>query len=138
MNTNKILNISSNYNIRLLFSYLEYDSFVKIIKYNKLIQDKLNIKIDYNHYYDIKKSKCHIQKSKDQLIDLFNNSSFFDILLFETIFTCNSFFSIFNELFTFNKLIGIIFIIIFYFCIFCIFCFYNENNFKIFIFIYIL
>jgi hypothetical protein len=69
MNTNKILNISSNYNIRLLFSYLEYDSFVKIIKYNKLIQDKLNIKIDYNHYYDIKKSKCHIQKSKNQLID---------------------------------------------------------------------
>ena len=45
MDTNKILNISSNYSRRILFSYLEYDNIIRLIKYNKNLQNKLGIKI---------------------------------------------------------------------------------------------
>jgi len=71
MNTNKILNISSDYNIKILFSYLEYNSIIKVIKYNKFIQNKLYIKIDYNNYV-IKKT---INKNKkDELNKLYDSN----------------------------------------------------------------
>ena len=123
MNNNKILNISSDYNIRLLFSYLEYDSFVKVIKYNKLIQDKLSIKIDYNcNYHCAKKMRIRGNENKinEELRNLIDNTSFIDIFLFEYITIYNSIKFNIEELFSFNKLIGILFIIIYFYSVFFI------------------
>ena len=35
LNNNILLKINSNYNLKLLFSYLKYDKILKLIKYNK-------------------------------------------------------------------------------------------------------
>ena len=43
MNKNKLLNISSHYNLRVLFSYLEFNRTLQLVKYNKLLQEKLRI-----------------------------------------------------------------------------------------------
>lgn len=107
MNTNKILNISSDYNIKILFSYLEYNSIIKVIKYNKFIQNKLYIKIDYNNYV-IKKT---INKNKkDELNKLYDSNRKLLIntiaLIFFVFFYC--IISIIIELFCFSKLFGII------------------------------
>ena len=40
---NKILKINSNYNRKLLFSYLKYNFVLKLIKYNKLCQNYLDM-----------------------------------------------------------------------------------------------
>jgi hypothetical protein len=52
---NNIQRINSIYDKKKVFSYLKYDYFLKIIKYNKLIQNQLGItlqdyKINNNHY----------------------------------------------------------------------------------------
>ena len=47
-NNNILLNINSNNNVKLLFSYLKYDKILKLIKYNKSLQNK--IEIEENNY----------------------------------------------------------------------------------------
>ena len=57
-NNNLIFNISSEYCLKSLFSYLEYDYILGLLKYNKRLQNKLEI--EYNYL----KSKYIIQKVK--------------------------------------------------------------------------
>jgi len=47
---NILLNINSIYSLKLLFSYLKYDKILKLIKYNKSLQNK--IRIEKNNYKD--------------------------------------------------------------------------------------
>ena len=48
-------NIKSNYNLRLVFSYLKYNYILKLIKKNKSLQNQLGIdKQNYKDYSDIK------------------------------------------------------------------------------------
>ena len=50
-NNNLLLNISSKYELINIFSYLNYDYILKLIRYNKLIQNKIGInKKNYNNY----------------------------------------------------------------------------------------
>ena len=47
MSNNKIIfNISSDYTLKSLFSYVKYNSLLKLIKYNKVLQKKLGIKLE--------------------------------------------------------------------------------------------
>ena len=57
-NNNLIFNISSEYCLKSLFSYLEYDYILRLLKYNKRLQNKLEI--EYNYL----KSKYIIRKVK--------------------------------------------------------------------------
>ena len=71
---NKLLNISSKYILDKIISYLKYDSFLKLIKYNKNLQKKLDIifvdtffSIYYEHYIRTKKGAI------SKIEDLFKN-----------------------------------------------------------------
>ena len=57
-NNNLIFNISSEYCLKSVFSYLEYDYILRLLKYNKRLQNKLEI--EYNYL----KSKYIIRKVK--------------------------------------------------------------------------
>ena len=48
MKSSSLNNISSVYTIRLIFSYLEYNHFFSLIKYNKQIQNKMKINLKEN------------------------------------------------------------------------------------------
>jgi len=76
MDTNKILNISSNYSRRILFSYLEYDNIIRLIKYNKNLQNKLGIKIMNKKNYIIK------EENKSDSYHLENNFTYIIVSLF--------------------------------------------------------
>ena len=39
----KIFNVSSDYSLKTIFSYIQYNNLLKIIKYNKALQSKLEI-----------------------------------------------------------------------------------------------
>ena len=56
----KIMNISSDYSIKLIFSFLKYNQILKLVKYNKSIQNKLGINIE--NYQTI--SNCQYIKRK--------------------------------------------------------------------------
>ena len=64
---NKILRIHSKYNKKKIFSYLKYNCVLKLIKYNKLCQNELDInKQNYetvSHYY------CFEKKFKKDRLD---------------------------------------------------------------------
>ena len=86
LNTNKIMNISSNYCRKIIFSFLEYDHIVKLIKYNKNMQNKLGIKIINKKNYVIKednKSDSYKLKSNYEYINilLYSFYIFFSIVL---------------------------------------------------------
>ena len=50
----KIINVSSNYILHYIFSYLKYNEALKLIKYDKKLQNKLNLKLnDYSIDYKI-------------------------------------------------------------------------------------
>ena len=74
-----ILNIANNYNLKLLFSYIDYEYTLKLIKNNKQLQNRLDIKIDNNKYYsnfpnpeirEYKEVKNYKNKNNEEL---FNN-----------------------------------------------------------------
>lgn len=69
MNNNIILKIKSNYNIKLVFSYIEYNRIIKLIKYNKAIQNKVEIKLIKN--YTLEK-KYNINYNKKLIDSIFN------------------------------------------------------------------
>ena len=57
-NNNLIFNISSEHCLKSLFSYLEYDYILRLLKYNKRLQNKLEIEYNYlKSKYIIKKVK---------------------------------------------------------------------------------
>jgi hypothetical protein len=43
-NNNLLSNITSNFNLKLIFTYLKYDYILKLIKNNKSLQNKIGIK----------------------------------------------------------------------------------------------
>jgi len=54
-NNNLLSNISSNSNLKLIFTYLKYDDILKLIKNNKSLQNKIGIeKTNYMDYSNIK------------------------------------------------------------------------------------
>ena len=54
-NNNLLSNIASNFNLKLIFSYLKYDYILKLIKYSKSLQNKIEIKkTNYMDYSNIK------------------------------------------------------------------------------------
>ena len=59
-NNNLIFNISSEYCLKSLFSYLEYDYILRLLKYNKRLQNKLEIEYNYlkSKYIKRKVKKC--------------------------------------------------------------------------------
>ena len=63
MNKNKLLNISSHYNLRVLFSYLEFNRTLQLVKYNKLLQEKLRIT---NRNYITETSYQYIKKEYEE------------------------------------------------------------------------
>jgi len=44
MNKEKIVKINSKYLLNNIFSFVKYEKALKIMKYNKALQNKLNIK----------------------------------------------------------------------------------------------
>ena len=48
MKSTSLINISSVHAIKLIFSYLEYNRFFSLIKYNKQIQQKLKVNLKEN------------------------------------------------------------------------------------------
>ena len=50
----KILKISSKYLLNDIFSFLEYNYVLKLIKYNKNLQNLFNVKSQYYYYKIIK------------------------------------------------------------------------------------
>ncbi len=53
-NNNILLNITSEYNLKQIFSYIKYDYILKLIKKNKSLQNKLGIsKENYKEYLDV-------------------------------------------------------------------------------------
>ena len=71
-----LLNITSNYNLKLIFSYLKYNYILKLIKYNKLIQnqlgfDKKNYKIYSNTKYIIREKIFNDERYDAQNLRLF-------------------------------------------------------------------
>lgn len=61
INNNLLLNISSNYIVKHIFSYLKYNYILKLIKYNKLIQNKIGFdKQNYKNYSNTKYIKGEI------------------------------------------------------------------------------
>ena len=54
-NNNLLSNITSNFNLKLIFTYLKYDYILKLIKNNKSLQNKIGIgKENYKDYSNIK------------------------------------------------------------------------------------
>ena len=84
MTTNKLLKISSDYNFRILFSYLDYNYIIKVIKYNKFLQNKVNIKIEAKCNYIIEE-KIIDRENLQKIYDFNKNSmdiSFFFFFFF--------------------------------------------------------
>ena len=61
-NNNLLLNISSNDILKYMFSYLKYSSILKLIKYNKLIQNKIGF--NKQNYVNYSNTKIIIKKGK--------------------------------------------------------------------------
>ena len=76
INNNLLLNISSNYIVKHIFSYLKYNYILKLIKYNKLIQNKIGFdKQNYKNYsntkYNIREKYSNDEKYEIDIIRLF-------------------------------------------------------------------
>jgi len=81
-NNNLLLNIASNYNLKLIFSYLKYNYILKLIKYNKLFQnqigfDKQNYKAYCNTKYIIREKYSYDERYDAQILRLF---AFIDLI----------------------------------------------------------
>ena len=64
-NNNLLLNINSNFNLKLLFSYLKYDKILKLIKYNKSLQNK--IEIEENNYKEYSNIEINSEAIKNKI-----------------------------------------------------------------------
>ena len=111
MNTNKILNISSDYNIKIIFSYLDYNSMAQIIKYNKCLKNKLNIKIENNY---VIKEKINDNKYLEKISNLNKLSIDISFYLFSYFYVIYSVIFILNEFFSFSKFVIIIIEILYF------------------------
>ena len=72
-NKAQILNIHSNYILHDIFSFLKYNDALKIMQYNKELQNKLNIKLnDYSieHKFYISKEEVELNEYTLQKIDV--------------------------------------------------------------------
>ena len=107
MKNQKIFKISSKYLLHEIFSYLKYNYVLNLIKYNKILQNKLNIELqNYTFSYEIddkeitKKSTKYentIEKTKcKKCIDTFFSCFFMLILFFYLIKLLNFFLIIFD------------------------------------------
>ena len=57
-NDDPIFKISSTYCLKSILSYIEYNTTLKIVKYNKRIQKKLDINLkDYSLDYELKEQE---------------------------------------------------------------------------------
>ena len=69
-NNNLIFNISSEYCLKSLFSYLEYDYILQLLKYNKRLQNKLEIEYNYlKSKYIIREVKKMIKSFEYSLVN---------------------------------------------------------------------
>ena len=133
MNTNKISNISSDYIIKNIFSYLEYNNILEIIKYNKLLLNKLNIKKEYKNNYILKsKSEDEFQNKDKHYYDSKRLIEDFCVI-FGFLFDC---LSIFIELGSIIFISKEIYGFLSFFC-FTIYCFANLKFIFFFFFIII-
>ena len=67
-NESCIQNILSKYVLKILFSHLQLNTFYKIVKYNKTLQNKLNINFEdsiFNYQYVIKTKNDIIQSFEE-------------------------------------------------------------------------
>ena len=63
-----IQNINSKYVLKVIFSHLQLNKFYKIVKYNKTLQNKLNIILKdsiFNYQYVIKTKNDVIQSFEE-------------------------------------------------------------------------
>ena len=63
---NILLKINSNYNLMRIFSYLNYDKILKLIKNNKLLQNKIGI--EKNNYKDYSNTEINSRKVKKTIM----------------------------------------------------------------------
>ena len=70
-NKNLIFKFSSEYCLKSVFSYLEYDYIVRFLKYNKRLQNKLEI--EYN-YLKSKYIKRKVKKMRKIMMDGLGNA----------------------------------------------------------------
>ena len=53
-----IFKVNSNYSLKSILSYIEYNTVLKLVKYNKSFQKRIDINIkDYSLDYDLIKKK---------------------------------------------------------------------------------
>ena len=74
-NNNLTFNTFSEYCLKSVFSYLEYDYILQLLKYNKRLQNKLEIEYNYlkSKYIKrkVKKMRSHINDGLVNVIGLF-------------------------------------------------------------------
>ena len=123
MTTNKLLKISSDYNFRILFSYLDYNYIIKVIKYNKFLQNKVNIKIEAKCNYIIEE-KIIDRENLQKIYDFNKNSMDISFYFFSDIYSIYSISFIINRSFVFYKLLTGLFL-----ALFCRFiCYFKGKN----------
>ena len=83
----KIFKISSKFVLNEIFSYLKYNYVLKLIKYNKELQQKLDIKKNYTLYIGFNQ-RTILKENKD-----FKSIRIFSILIIilKIILACNSY-----------------------------------------------
>ena len=87
MKANLLQNIKSNYVLKSMFNYMDYNRILKIIKYNKYIQNKLAIDIQNyktsSNYEIVKRKKDNTFYFSDNYNNILNN---FILVIIEYIF----------------------------------------------------
>ena len=73
-NKENILKTINKYNLKNLFEYLPYENFLNTIKYNKCIQNKLNININtYKEYLQIELEIIPKEKGYGKFINIYDD-----------------------------------------------------------------
>ena len=90
-NENEILKISSKYILKHIFSYLKYNYFLKLIKYNKNLQKQLDINLEdsiYNYKFCIKANKEILTSIEDmtEKLNIFKSYNYISTLSFSAKF----------------------------------------------------
>ena len=70
-----IIKISSQYCLKSIFSYIEYNKVLKIVKYNKRIQKKLELEEShYKEYSQYYKLNCYYKMKSRKFKKFFYNT----------------------------------------------------------------